>query len=190
MTSSSLDLHSGALAVSRRRPDQDWRSTGDVIDVSYLDTTYGNSAVAICSRPIIDGAHIGFLIPRSGLNVYNYTCRCFLTSERNQISVAYESDLEFIAETMQSASRPKKSRAHDEPSAWSFAKFWRRPSRSIGGARNIPRCCSTNANTGSMRSCVTSCIPRKPAAQRPVIRSYSGLNAAPERVMFPNSNAR
>jgi small-conductance mechanosensitive channel len=78
-------------------------ATGDVIDVSYLDTTLWEFGGDFLSTDHPSGRVIKF--PNSKVlssTVYNYTWPLFpYIWNEIKFSVAYESDLEFVAETMQ-----------------------------------------------------------------------------------------
>src|SRR5438132_1205650 len=78
-------------------------ATGDVIDVSYLDTTLWEFGGDFLSTDHPSGRVIKF--PNSKIlssTVYNYTWPLFpYVWNEIKFSVAYNSDLEFISETMQ-----------------------------------------------------------------------------------------
>ena len=78
-------------------------ATGDVIDVSYLDTTLWEFGGDFLSTDHPSGRVIRF--PNSKVlssTVYNYTWPLFpYIWNEVKFNVAYESDLEFVAETMQ-----------------------------------------------------------------------------------------
>ena len=78
-------------------------ATGDVIDVSYLDTTLWEFGGDFLSTDHPSGRVIKF--PNSKVlssTVYNYTWPLFpYIWNEVKFSVAYESDLEFVAQTMQ-----------------------------------------------------------------------------------------
>src|SRR6266705_901301 len=78
-------------------------ATGDVIDVSYLDTTLWEFGGDFLSTDHPSGRVIKF--PNSKVlssTVYNYTWPLFpYVWNEVKFSVAYESDLEFVAQTMQ-----------------------------------------------------------------------------------------
>ena len=78
-------------------------ATGDVIDVSYLDTTLWEFGGDLLSTDHPSGRVIKF--PNSKVlssTVYNYTWPLFpYIWNEVKFNVAYESDLEFVAQTMQ-----------------------------------------------------------------------------------------
>ena len=78
-------------------------ATGDVIDVSYLDTTLWEFGGDYLSTDHPSGRIIKFpntnVLDDAGLQLL--VAALSLHLERDQVPVAYESDLEFVAQTMQ-----------------------------------------------------------------------------------------
>jgi len=170
-------------------------ATGDVIDVSYLDTTlweFGGGDLLSTDHPT--GRIIKF--PNSkvlGSMVYNYTWPLFpYVWNEVKFSVAYNADLEFIAETMQriaaeevGESMMKQIRVYRELLAQT-------PVNSLE-VREYPSVLfRVNANTW-LDAIVRYLVHPKEAGRvktRLIRKLLIELNKAPDRVMFPKADAR
>jgi small-conductance mechanosensitive channel len=170
-------------------------ATGDVIDVSYLDTTlweFGGGDLLSTDHPT--GRIIKF--PNSkvlGSTVYNYTWPLFpYVWNEVKFSIAYNSDLEFIAETMQrlaaeevGESMMKQVRVYRELLAQT-------PVDSLE-VREYPSVLfRVNANTW-LDAIVRYLVHPKEAGRvktRLIKKLLAELNKAPDRVMFPKGDAR
>ena len=170
-------------------------ATGDVIDVSYLDTTlweFGGGDLLSTDHPT--GRIIKF--PNSkvlGSMVYNYTWPLFpYVWNEVKFSVAYNADLEFIAETMQriaaeevGESMMKQIRVYRELLAQT-------PVNSLE-VREYPSVLfRINGNTW-LDAIVRYLVHPKEAGRvktRLIRKLLIELNKAPDRVMFPKADAR
>jgi small-conductance mechanosensitive channel len=170
-------------------------ATGDVIDVSYLDTTlweFGGGDLLSTDHPT--GRIIKF--PNSkvlGSTVYNYTWPLFpYVWNEVKLSVSYNADLEFIAETMQriaaeevGESMMKQIRVYRELLAQT-------PVDSLE-VREYPSVLfRVNANTW-LDAIVRYLVHPKEAGRvktRLIKKLLTELNKAPNRVMFPKGDAR
>src|SRR5436190_8804321 len=170
-------------------------ATGDVIDVSYLDTTlweFGGGDLLSTDHPT--GRIIKF--PNSkvlGSTVYNYTWPLFpYVWNEVKFSVSYNADLEFIAETMQriaaeevGESMMKQIRVYRELLAQT-------PVNSLE-VREYPSVLfRVNANTW-LDAIVRYLVHPKEAGRvktRLIKKLLAELNKAPDRVRFPKGDAR
>jgi small-conductance mechanosensitive channel len=170
-------------------------ATGDVIDVSYLDTTlweFGGGDLLSTDHPT--GRIIKF--PNSkvlGSTVYNYTWPLFpYVWNEVKFSVAYGADLEFIAETMQriaaeevGESMMKQIRVYREVLAQT-------PVNQLE-VREYPAVLfRVNANTW-LDAIVRYLVHPKEAGRvktRLIKKLLVELNKSPDRVMFPKGDAR
>ena len=170
-------------------------ATGDVIDVSYLDTTlweFGGGDLLSTDHPT--GRIIKF--PNSKvLNtiVYNYSWPVFpYVWNEIKFSVAYESDLEFISETMQRiAAEEVGERMMKQVRV--FREILAQTPVDQVEVREYPSVLfRVNSNTW-LDAIVRYLVPPKEAGRvktRLIKKLLVALNAAPDRVMFPKSNAR
>ncbi len=169
-------------------------ATGDVIDVSYLDTTLWEFGGDYLSTDHPSGRIIKF--PNSKVlssTVYNYTWPLFpYVWNEIKFSVAYQSDLEFIAETMQriaaaevGESMMKQVRVYRELLAQT-------PVDSVE-VREYPSVLfRVNANTW-LDAIVRYLVHPKEAGRvktRLIKKLLAEFNKEPDRVMFPKGDAR
>jgi len=170
-------------------------ATGDVIDVSYLDTTlweFGGGDLLSTDHPT--GRIIKF--PNSKVlssTVYNYTWPVFpYVWNEIKFSVAYSSDLEFIAQTMQQVasaevgeSMKKQIRTYRELLAQTTVDQLE--------VREEPSVLfRVNSNTW-LDAIVRYLVHPKEAGRvktRLIKRLLAELNTAPDRVQFPKSDTR
>jgi len=167
---------------------------GDVIDVSYLDTTLWEVGGDILSSDHPTGRIIKF--PNSKVldsTVYNYSWPLFpYVWNEIKFSVAYESDLEFVSQTMQRiAAEEVGERMMKRVSV--FRELLSQTPVDQLEVREYPAVMfRVNSNTW-LDAIVRYLVRPKRAGQvktRLINRLLKELNAAPERVMFPKSNAR
>jgi small-conductance mechanosensitive channel len=170
-------------------------ATGDVIDVSYLDTTlweFGGGDLLSTDHPT--GRIIKF--PNSKVlssTVYNYSWPVFpYVWNEIKFSVAYESDLEFISETMQRiAAEEVGERMMKQVRV--FREILAQTPVDQVEVREYPSVLfRVNSNTW-LDAIVRYLVPPKEAGRvktRLIKKLLAALNAAPDRVMFPKSNAR
>jgi len=169
-------------------------ATGDVIDVSYIDTTLWEFGGDLLSTDHPSGRVIKF--PNSRVlssAIYNYTWPLFpYIWNEVKFNIAYESDLEFVAETMrriteQEIGEPmmKRIRVYREVLAQT-------PVDQLE-VREYPAVLfRINPNTW-LDAIVRYLVHPKEAGRvktRLIKKLLVELNAAPDRVMFPKSNAR
>ncbi len=170
-------------------------ATGDVIDVSYLDTTlweFGGGDLLSTDHPT--GRIIKF--PNSKVlssTVYNYSWPVFpYVWNEIKFSVAYESDLEFISETMQRiAAEEVGERMMKQVRV--FREILSQTPVDQLEVREYPSVLfRVNSNTW-LDAIVRYLVPPKEAGRvktRLIKKLLAELNAAPDKVMFPKSNAR
>ena len=170
-------------------------ATGDVIDVSYLDTTlweFGGGDLLSTDHPT--GRVIKF--PNSKIlssTVYNYTWPLFpYVWNEVKFSVGYNCDLEFVAETMQRIAAEevgehmmKQVRVYRELLAQT-------PVDQLEVREHPAVLFRVNANTW-LDAIVRYLVHPKEAGRvktRLIKKLLAELNKAPERVMFPKGDAR
>jgi small-conductance mechanosensitive channel len=170
-------------------------ATGDVIDVSYLDTTlweFGGGDLLSTDHPT--GRIIKF--PNSKIldsTIYNYTWPLFpYIWNEIKFSVAYESDLEFVAETMQRVAAEEVGE-HMMKQVRVFREILAQTPVDQLEVREYPAVLfRPNTNTW-IDAIVRYLVHPKEAGRtktRLIKKLLLELNAAPDRVMFPKSNAR
>jgi len=163
-------------------------ATGDVIDVSYLDTTLWEFGGDLLSTDHPSGRVIKF--PNSKIlssTVYNYTWPLFpYVWNEIKFSVAYESDLAFVADTMQRGERMMKQ-------VRVFREILAQTPVDQLQVREYPAVLfRVNPNTW-LDAIVRYLVHPKEAGRvktRLIKKLLAELNAAPDRVLFPKSNAR
>ena len=170
-------------------------ATGDVIDVSYLDTTlweFGGGDLLSTDHPT--GRVIKF--PNSKIlssTVYNYTWPLFpYVWNEVKFSVGYNCDLEFVAETMQRIAAEevgehmmKQIRVYRELLAQT-------PVDQLEVREHPAVLFRVNANTW-LDAIVRYLVHPKEAGRvktRLIKKLLAELNKDPDRVMFPNGDAR
>ena len=170
-------------------------ATGDVIDVSYLDTTlweFGGGDLLSTDHPT--GRIIKF--PNSKVldsTVYNYTWPLFpYIWNEIKFSVAYESDLNFIAETMQRVAAEEVGEPMMERIRVYRELLAQTPVNELE-VREYPAVLfRVNQNTW-LDAIVRYLVNPKEAGRvktRLIKKLLVELNAQPDRVMFPKGNAR
>ena len=170
-------------------------ATGDVIDVSYLDTTlweFGGGDLLSTDHPT--GRIIKF--PNSKVlssTVYNYSWPVFpYVWNEIKFSVAYDSDLEFISETMQRIAAEEVGERMMKQVRVFREVLAQTPVNQLE-VREYPSVLfRVNPNTW-LDAIVRYLVPPKEAGRvktRLIKKLLTELNAAPDKVMFPKSNAR
>jgi len=169
-------------------------ATGDVIDVSYLDTTLWEFGGDFLSTDHPSGRVIKF--PNSKVlnsTVYNYTWPLFpYIWNEVKFNVAYESDLEFVAATMQRVAEEevgermmKQVRVYREILAQT-------PVDQLEVRERPAVLFRVNANTW-LDAIVRYLVHPKEAGRvktRLIKKLLAELNTMPDKVMFPKGNAR
>jgi small-conductance mechanosensitive channel len=169
-------------------------ATGDVIDVSYIDTTLWEFGGDLLSTDHPSGRVIRF--PNSHVlssTVYNYSWPLFpYIWNEIKFSVAYESDLEFVAKTMQEVALEelgetmlKRVRTYTELLAET-------PVDELAVREEPSVIFRMNSNTW-LDATVRYLVPPRDAGRiktRLIKKMLARLNAEPERTLFPKANAR
>jgi small-conductance mechanosensitive channel len=169
-------------------------ATGDVIDVSYLDTTLWEFGGDLLSTDHPTGRIIKF--PNSKIldsTVYNYTWPLFpYIWNEIKFSVAYESDLDFVAETMQRIAAEEVG-DHMMQRVRVFRELLAHTPVDQLEVREYPAVLfRVNQNTW-LDAIVRYLVHPKEAGRvktRLIKKLLAELNAAPDRVLFPKSNMR
>ena len=170
-------------------------ATGDVIDVSYLDTTlweFGGGDLLSTDHPT--GRIIRF--PNSKIldsTIYNYTWPLFpYVWNEIKFSVAYNSDLNFIAETMQRVAAEEVGERMMKQVRVFRELLAQTPVDQLE-VREYPAVLfRVNANTW-LDAIVRYLVHPKQAGRvktRLIKKLLAELNAAPDRVLFPKGNMR
>jgi small-conductance mechanosensitive channel len=170
-------------------------ATGDVIDVGYLDTTlweFGGGDLLSTDHPT--GRIIRF--PNSSVlneTVYNYTWPLFpYIWNEIKFSVSYDSDLEFISETMQRIAAEEVGE-HMMKQIRVFREILAQTPVDQLEVREEPAVLfRVNSNTW-LDAIVRYLVHPKEAGRvksRMIKKLLVALNAAPDRVGFPKSNMR
>jgi small-conductance mechanosensitive channel len=168
--------------------------TGDVIEVGYLDTTLWEFGGELLSTDHPSGRIIRF--PNSQVfnaTVYNYSWSLFpYVWNEIVVQIAYDSDLEFVAETMRAAVDEERGSAMAARVSTYRDLLARTPVDQLEVAEHASVLFRVNANTwidAIVRYLVT---PRRSGRIKTTLtrRILERLNAAPDRVLFPKSNLR
>ena len=169
-------------------------STGDVIDVSYLDTTLWEFGGEYLSSDHPSGRVIKF--PNSNVlstAVYNYTWPLFpYIWNEIKFNVAYESDLEFIAQTMRDVTEEELGDVMMQRISTFRELLAQTPVDQLEVQEHPVVLFRPSENTwleAAVRYLVT---PREAGRTKTKLikKLLTQLNAEPDRVMFPKSNAR
>ena len=169
-------------------------ATGDVIDVSYLDTTLWEFGGQYLSTDHPSGRVIKF--PNSNvLNspIYNYSWPLFpYIWNEISFSVAYQSDLEFIAKTMQEVAEEEIGQAMMERIRTYRELLSQTPVDQLEVREHPSVIFRINQNTW-LDATVRYLVKPREAGRvktRLIKKMLERLNAEPERVMFPKGDAR
>jgi small-conductance mechanosensitive channel len=169
-------------------------ATGDVIDVSYLDTTLWEFGGDFLSTDHPSGRVIKFPNSKTlSSTVYNYTWPLFpYIWNEIKFSVAYNSDLEFISETMQRIAAEEVGE-HMMEQVRIFREILAQTPVDQLEVREYPSVLfRVNPNTW-LDAIVRYLVHPKEAGRvktRLIKKLLAELNKAPDRVRFPKSDAR
>lgn len=169
-------------------------ATGDVIDVSYLDTTLWEFGGDYLSTDHPSGRIIKF--PNSKVlnsTVYNYTWPLFpYVWNEIKFSVAYQSDLEFVAETMQRIATEEVGEYMMKQVVVFRELLAQTPVDQLEVRERPAVLFRVNANTW-LDAIVRYLVHPKEAGRvksRMLTKLLAELNKSPERVQFPKGDAR
>ena len=169
-------------------------ATGDVIDVNYLDTTLWEFGGDYLSTEHPSGRIIKF--PNSSVlstPVYNYTWPLFpYIWNEIKFHIAYESDLEFVAETMKEVAEQEVGEAMMKQVEVFRRLLSQTPVNQLEVQERPVVMFRVSENTW-LEAIVRYLVHPKEAGRvksRLIIELLKRLNAEPERVMFPKSRAR
>jgi len=169
-------------------------ATGDVIDVSYLDTTLWEFGGPYLSTDHPSGRIIKF--PNSQIlssAVYNYSWALFpYVWNEIKFNIAYESDLEFVAKTMQDVAEEEVGDAMIERVRVYRELLAQTPVDELEVREHPAVLFRVSSNTW-LEAIVRYVVPPKEAGRvknRMVRKLLAKLEAEPDRVLFPKGNAR
>jgi small-conductance mechanosensitive channel len=169
-------------------------ATGDVIDVSYLDTTLWEFGGDFLSTDHPSGRVIKF--PNSKVlssTVYNYTWPLFpYIWNEIKFSIAYESDLEFVAKTMQRLAEQEVGERMMSQVRVFRELLAQTPVDQLEVREHPSVLFRVNANTW-IDAIVRYLVHPKEAGRvksRLIRELLAELKQAPDRVMFPKGSAR
>lgn len=167
---------------------------GDVIDVGYLDTTLWEFGGEYLSTEHPSGRVIKF--PNSSvLNtpVFNYTWPVFpYMWNEVKFLVAYDSDLDFVASTMQRVAEQEVGQAMMKQVRVFRELLAQTPVNHLE-VQERPVVMFRVGETGWLEAIVRYLVPPKEAGRvktRMIKKLLAELNAEPDRVMFPKLNTR
>ncbi len=169
-------------------------ATGDVIDVSYLDTTLWEFGGQYLSGDHPSGRIIKF--PNSKvLNsiVWNYSWPLFpYIWNEIKLQIAYQSDLQFVAETMQRVVTEEIGEEMIKRVGVYRDLLARTPVDELE-VREHPRVIFRVDDVTWVNAIVRYLVPPReagPIKSRLIPKLLAALNAAPDKVMFPKGDAR
>jgi small-conductance mechanosensitive channel len=169
-------------------------ATGDVIDVSYLDTTLWEFGGHYLSTDHPTGRIIRF--PNSEVlssAVYNYTWPLFpYVWNEIKFNIAYESDLEFVATSMQQVAEEEVGISMMERIRVYRELLSQTPVDELQ-VREHPAVLFRISENTWLEAIVRYLVHPKEAGRvktRLIKKLLIRLTAAPDRVLFPKSNAR
>ncbi|HEY0547264.1 MAG TPA: mechanosensitive ion channel family protein [Pyrinomonadaceae bacterium] len=169
-------------------------ATGDVIDVGYLDTTLWEFGGEYLSTDHPSGRVIKF--PNSKVlntSVYNYSWPLFpYIWNEIKFQVAYDSDLEFVAETMRVAAEEEIGEAMIERVKTYRELLAQTPVDQLE-VREHPAVLFRVSENTWIEAIVRYLVEPRQAGRvktRLIKKMLERMNAAPERVGFPKSNMR
>lgn len=169
-------------------------ATGDVIDVGYLDTTLWEFGGDLLSTDHPSGRVIKF--PNAKVlssAVYNYSWPLFpYVWSEIKFHVAYESDLEFVAQTMQEVAQEEIGEAMLER-VRTFKNLLAETPVDELQVRERPNVIFRMSENTWLEAIVRYLVPPREAGRiktKLIKKMLARLNAEPERTMFPKSNAR
>lgn len=169
-------------------------ASGDVIDVGYLDTTLWEFGGEYLSTDHPSGRVIKF--PNSNVlssAVYNYLWPLFpYIWNEIKFNVAYESDLEFISETMRRIATEEIGEAMLERVRTFRSLLSETPVDQLE-VREYPAVLFQVGNNTWLEAIVRYVVEPKQAGRvksKLIEKMLEALNAEPERAMFPKGAAR
>ena len=169
-------------------------ATGDVIDVGYLDTTLWEFGGQLLSTDHPSGRVIRF--PNEKVLdsiVYNYSWPLFpYIWNEVKFHVAYQSDLEFVARTMQKITEEELGEEMMERVEVYRDLLARTPVDELE-VHERPRVIFRVDENTWLEAIVRYLVPPREAGRiktRLIKKLLNALNAAPEKVMFPKGDAR
>ena len=169
-------------------------ATGDVIDVGYLDTTLWEFGGQYLSTDHPSGRVIRF--PNSKIlssSVYNYSWPLFpYIWNEIKFQIAYESDLEFVAQTMQQIAEEEIGQAMMERVRVFRELLAQTPVDQLEVREHPVVVFRVNENTWLEAILRYLVSPREAGSvkSRLIRKLLAELNAEPERVMFPKGDMR
>jgi small-conductance mechanosensitive channel len=169
-------------------------ATGDVIDVSYLDTTLWEFGGQYLSTDHPSGRIIKF--PNSSVldtAVYNYSWPLFpYIWNEIKFQIAYQSDLEFVAETMRAVAEEELGEAMIERIKTFRELLAQTPVDQLEVQERPVVLFRVSENTWLEAILRYLVVPREAGRikTRLVRKMLERLNAAPDKVMFPKGDAR
>lgn len=168
--------------------------TGDVIDVGYLDTTLWEFGGDFLSTDHPSGRVIRF--PNSKVlssAVYNYSWPIFpYIWNEIRFTVAYESDLEFVEQTMQRVAEEELGEAMLERVHTYTALLAETPVDQLQVRERPSVVFRVNENTW-LDAIVRYLVPPRQAGRvktRLIKKMLAKLKSEPDRALFPKSNSR
>lgn len=169
-------------------------ATGDVIDVSYIDTTLWEFGGKYLSTDHPSGRIIKF--PNSKVLdsvIYNYSWPLFpYIWNEVKFNIAYGSDLEFVATTMQRIAEEELGEEMIERVKIFRELLAKTPVNELE-VRERPRVIFRVSENTWLEAIVRYLVPPREAGSvktRLIPKLLGALNAAPDRVMFPTGAAR
>jgi small-conductance mechanosensitive channel len=169
-------------------------ATGDVIDVSYLDTTLWEFGGPYLSTDHPSGRIIKF--PNSDVlssAVYNYSWPLFpYIWNEIKFNIAYESDLDFIAQTMREVAEEEIGETM-MARVKTFRELLAQTPVNELEVNERPAVFFRVSDNTWLEATVRYVVPPREAGRiktRLIQKLLARLNAAPDRVLFPKSNMR
>ncbi|HEV8487911.1 MAG TPA: mechanosensitive ion channel domain-containing protein [Blastocatellia bacterium] len=169
-------------------------ATGDVIDVSYLDTTLWEFGGPYLSTDHPSGRIIKF--PNSKIlssAVFNYSWALFpYVWNEIKFNIAYESDLEFVAKIMREVAEEEVGETMIERVRVYRELLAQTPVDELEVREHPAVLFRVSSNTW-LEAIVRYVVPPREAGRvknRLIIKLLRKLKAEPDRVLFPKSNAR
>ncbi|MFN2386599.1 MAG: mechanosensitive ion channel family protein [Thermoanaerobaculia bacterium] len=169
-------------------------ATGDVIDVSYLDTTLWEFGGEFLSSDHPSGRLIKF--PNSlvlSSTVYNYSWPLFpYIWNEITMQIAYESDLDFVASTLRRVVEEERGRAMTERINVYRGLLARTPVDELEVDERPSVLFRTSANTWIEATVRYLVAPRRAGRVKTALtrKILTELNQAPDKVLFPKANLR
>jgi small-conductance mechanosensitive channel len=169
-------------------------STGDVIDVGYLDTTLWEFGGELLSTDHPSGRIIRF--PNSAVfnsPVFNYSWPLFpYIWNEVTVQVAYQSDLEFVAKVMTETAEEELGPRMEERVSVYRGLLEKTPVDHLEVAERPTVIFRVNPVTWVDATVRYLVAPRNAGRRKTALtkKIIERLNAAPDRVMFPAANTR